>query len=119
VTEDSINADTLGPPRLVNADEVADRLSTSVRHIHRLVAEKRLPHVKVGHFVRFDLMDVARWVEDHKVDSVGDRSGDEHPWVKHRSDSLGHKQFVAPRTARQQAPSSQQKPVPWLSKQAG
>jgi len=33
-----------------------------------MVHERRLPYVKVGHFVRFDATDVSRWIEDQKVD---------------------------------------------------
>jgi excisionase family DNA binding protein len=39
-------------------DEVALRLGTSLRHMRRLVAERRIPIVKVGHLVRFDSHDV-------------------------------------------------------------
>ena len=53
---------------MVDMETVAGWLSTSTRHIRRLVAEKRIPFVKVGHFVRFDPDDIARWVEGQKVE---------------------------------------------------
>lgn len=53
---------------LVDKVEVARYLGTSVRHVQRLVTERRMPYVKVGHFIRFDLADVAEWVESLKVD---------------------------------------------------
>ena len=56
------------PSALLTMDEVALRLGTSVRHIQRLVAERRIPIVKVGRFVRFDAHDVEHWVDDHRVD---------------------------------------------------
>jgi excisionase family DNA binding protein len=49
--------------------EVACWLGTSVRHVQRLVTERRVPYLKVGHFIRFDSLDVARWIEAQKVDS--------------------------------------------------
>jgi len=47
-------------------DEVAFRLGTSLRHVRRLVAERRIPIVKVGRFVRFDAHAVEHWVDDHR-----------------------------------------------------
>ena len=54
---------------LLDTEEVAHWLGTSVRHVQRLVTEKRLPYVKVGHFIRFDSGDVERWIEGQKVDT--------------------------------------------------
>ncbi len=56
---------------LLDIQGVAERLSTSHRHIRRLVAEKRIPYVKVGHFIRFDPSDLEEWVADRKVGIVG------------------------------------------------
>jgi excisionase family DNA binding protein len=55
---------------LLTMDEVAFRLGTSLRHMRRLVAERRIPIVKVGHLVRFDGHDIEHWVGDHRVDVV-------------------------------------------------
>jgi len=56
------------PSPLLDMEDVAHWLSTSVRHVQRLVHEKRLPYVKVGHFVRFDAAEVSRWIDDQKID---------------------------------------------------
>ena len=53
--------------RLVDIDVLAEWLATSPRHIRRLVAERRVPFVKVGHFVRFDPDDITLWIEEQKV----------------------------------------------------
>jgi excisionase family DNA binding protein len=55
-------------PILVNIDLVADHLGVSVRHIRRLIDERRIPFVKVGKFVRFDVDEIARWVDEHRTD---------------------------------------------------
>jgi excisionase family DNA binding protein len=55
---------------LLTMDQVAFRLGTSLRHMRRLVAERRIPVVKVGHLVRFDRHDIEHWVDDHRVDVV-------------------------------------------------
>jgi excisionase family DNA binding protein len=58
------------PSALLTMDEVALRLGTSLRHMRRLVAERRIPIVKVGRLVRFDNHDIEHWVDDHRVDVV-------------------------------------------------
>jgi excisionase family DNA binding protein len=49
---------------LVDIEWVAKRLGVTVRHIRRLVAEKRIPIVKWGHLVRFDPQEVELWIDD-------------------------------------------------------
>jgi excisionase family DNA binding protein len=61
------NRTALGLPRLIDAETVAEYLGTSVRHIRRLVDERRIPFVKVGRHVRFDVDEVSAWVDDHRV----------------------------------------------------
>ena len=48
---------------LVSIDQLAERLGTSVRHLRRLVAERRIPFVKLGGLVRFDIAEVETWVD--------------------------------------------------------
>ena len=57
-------------PSLMNIEQVADRLGVSVRHIRRLVAERRIPYVKWGHLIRFDPQDVDRWIDQRVVPSA-------------------------------------------------
>ena len=39
---------------LLDVDEVAELLNVSVRHVRRLVFERRIPFLKSEHLVRFD-----------------------------------------------------------------
>ncbi|HVA05526.1 MAG TPA: helix-turn-helix domain-containing protein [Acidimicrobiales bacterium] len=55
------------PSALLTMAEVALRLGTSERHVRRLVAERRIPIVKVGRFVRLEEHEVEHWVDDHRV----------------------------------------------------
>jgi excisionase family DNA binding protein len=48
---------------LMNIDEVAATLGVTVRHVRRLVAERRIPCVKWGHLLRFDPDELASWVD--------------------------------------------------------
>lgn len=51
----------------ITIEELAARLGTSTRHIRRLVAERRIPYVKVGRLVRFDPADIAAWIDGRRV----------------------------------------------------
>jgi excisionase family DNA binding protein len=46
---------------------VAERLGVTQRHVRRLVAERRIPYVKVGRFVRFDPADITDWIRAARV----------------------------------------------------
>ena len=53
-------------PVLIDIPTLARRLGTSDRHVRRLVAEKRIPYLKVGHLVRFDVVEVAEWLQANR-----------------------------------------------------
>ena len=44
--------------RLWDIEGVADRLGVQVRHVRRLVTERRIPYIKWGHLLRFDPSDI-------------------------------------------------------------
>jgi excisionase family DNA binding protein len=100
-------------------ETVARWLSTSTRHVRRLVAEKRIPFVKVGHFVRFDPDDVVRWVEAQKVEVGQDTPEGGTPWVQHSLAKVTEEQALAPRTRGRQASSCKNGDPPWPSGRRG
>lgn len=51
------------PTQLLDYQELSSWLNDSVRHLRRLVNERRIPYVKVGRFVRFDPEQVRVWLE--------------------------------------------------------
>lgn len=52
---------------LWSSPELAAHLCTTVRHVRRLVDEKRIPYIKVGHFVRFDPTEIDAWIDSQRV----------------------------------------------------
>ena len=58
---------------LVDINRAAEHLSTSPRHLRRLVAERRIPFVRLGgRKVRFDTAELDRWVDAQRVPPVDD-----------------------------------------------
>lgn len=49
--------------RLMNITEVADVLGVDVRHVRRLVHERRIPFLKWGHLLRFDPTEIEAWID--------------------------------------------------------
>jgi excisionase family DNA binding protein len=54
-------------PQLLDMETVARWLGTSIRHVRRLVTERKIPYLKIGHFIRFDERDVEVWIDRQKV----------------------------------------------------
>jgi excisionase family DNA binding protein len=52
--------------RLLSISEVAEALGVDVRHVRRLVYERRIPYIKWGHLLRFDPADVSAWIDAHR-----------------------------------------------------
>lgn len=52
--------------RLLNITEVAETLGVDVRHVRRLVHERRIPYVKWGHLLRFDPTELADWIDANR-----------------------------------------------------
>ena len=63
----TINAEVAVSP-LLDIESVARRLGVTERFVRRLVAERRIPYYKVGHFVRFDPSEVEAWLYDQRKD---------------------------------------------------
>ncbi len=54
------------PPRLLTIAELAERLGVNVRHVRRLVAERRIPFIKWGHLIRFDPAEIRDWIDAYR-----------------------------------------------------
>ncbi|WP_370325168.1 helix-turn-helix domain-containing protein [Euzebya sp.] len=65
--------DTASPDRLMTIAQVADRLGVEVRHMRRLVHERRIPYIKWGHLLRFDPDDIETWIDANRHHAVARR----------------------------------------------
>ena len=54
-------------PQLLTMEQLAERLGVTHRHVRRLVAERRVPFLRVGRFIRFDPAEVGAWLDSHRV----------------------------------------------------
>jgi len=52
---------------LVDVATVAAMLGVEVRHVRRLVQERRLPFVKWGHLLRFDQQEIAAFIDSNRI----------------------------------------------------
>jgi excisionase family DNA binding protein len=57
-------------PSLLGFDAVAEWLGVEVVFVRRLVAERRIPFLKIGKFVRFDPAEVSTWIDGQRVKPV-------------------------------------------------
>ena len=57
-------ATTTPKPRpLMRLPDVAARLGVNHRYVRRLVAERRIPFIKLGHLLRFDPAELEAWLD--------------------------------------------------------
>jgi excisionase family DNA binding protein len=59
---------------LIDIVALAAWLGVEIVFVRRLVAERRIPFLKIGKFVRFDPAEVARWIDDQRVIVYTERS---------------------------------------------
>lgn len=52
---------------LMNVQEVAQRLNMAVTTIYKMVNQRRIPYVKIGGALKFDLAALEKWLKEHTV----------------------------------------------------
>lgn len=53
-------------PHLLDVEQLATLLKVNIRHIRRLVHERRVPFIKWGHLVRFDPVEIEEWLNENR-----------------------------------------------------
>lgn len=61
-------------------EDLATWLGVDIVFVRRLVAERRIPFLKIGKYVRFDPDEVAGWINDQRVEASQPRSGHRGRW---------------------------------------
>ena len=56
--------------KLLDVDQAAEHLTVTPRFVRTLVAERRVPFLKVGKFIRFDLDDLDAWLDACRVEAA-------------------------------------------------
>jgi excisionase family DNA binding protein len=63
------NNGTIGR-RLLNVGEAAQYLGVSVDTLHKWVQLRAIPHVKAGRALRFDLVALNRYIDEHTIGTI-------------------------------------------------
>jgi excisionase family DNA binding protein len=63
-------SDARSSERLLTVEATAERMSTSVRFVRRLIAERRIAFVKLGRHVRIAEGDIAAFIDAGRVDPL-------------------------------------------------
>ena len=66
--------------RLIDSEALAPWLGVEIVFVRRLVAERRIPFLKIGKFVRFDPDEVAMWIDEQRIAAVRAGSGRSGRW---------------------------------------
>src|SRR3954471_12762359 len=60
---------------LIDITAVAQRLGVQVRHVRRLVHERRIPYIKWGNLLRFDPNEIEAWLDRARFAESARRTG--------------------------------------------
>ena len=52
--------------RLLNINELAEYIGVRKNTLYTFVCQRRIPFVKCGRLVKFDMRDIDKWIENHK-----------------------------------------------------
>ena len=63
----------VGLRHLVSIEDLAEHLGVSVRHVRRLVSERRIPFHKWGRLLRFDIDEVNAWLDATRIEPRAER----------------------------------------------
>lgn len=55
---------------LIDISAAAEQLGVSVRYVRRLVSQRRIPYVKLGHYLRFDPAELDEWIDRSRVSEL-------------------------------------------------
>lgn len=53
--------------RLLSINELAEYLGISKNTIYAWTSQKKINFIKCGRLVKFDVADIDKWIQDHKI----------------------------------------------------
>ena len=56
--------------RLLNIKEASEYLGISQKGLYNMIYRREIPFIKIGGRVRFDIIDLDKWIEGQKIKSV-------------------------------------------------
>jgi len=56
--------------RLLNINEAAEYMATTVGRLYQMVHKKQIPHVKIGRSLRFDIGELDEFIKNNAVDII-------------------------------------------------
>ena len=62
------------PPRLITIQQAAGYTGLSVHTLYTMVSQRRIPFVKVGRLVKFDVELMDKWIKQNTVMPMPSRS---------------------------------------------
>lgn len=68
----AIGGSSAGPDELLTASQAGDYLHTGERFVRRLIAERRIPYVKLGRHVRLERSALDAFIQSGRVPRVPD-----------------------------------------------
>ncbi len=52
---------------MLNTHKLAKELNLSESGIYQMVSQRKIPFIKIGRAIRFDLEDIEKWIEEKKI----------------------------------------------------
>ena len=53
--------------KLLNINELAEYLGIKISTVYSWVNQRKIPYIKVGRLVKFDQVDIDKWIAEQKV----------------------------------------------------
>ena len=84
---------------LLAVEDLAARLGVSIRYVRRLVAERRIAYLKIGHLLRFEPDVVDLWIESNRIGQLRPGKGPRRRLVRRLDLQRGERRWLEPGTA--------------------
>ena len=52
---------------LIDIEHVSEHLGVKVNTVYSWVNQRKIPYVKVGRLIKFDLQDINQWIAERKI----------------------------------------------------